>query len=149
MGVFDHAEFDNHESLHYFYDEKSGLKAIIAVHSTALGPAAGLRIEAVPPGRVEGDRVHREVAPREIGFERGAAVVGHPRAVLDRLARDLRRPFGRMGQQPRVGLHDRDRGVTLRLGHEAQLRRARPLRRALADHRPRELGLRLLPAAHV
>ena len=41
MGVFDHAEFDNHESLHYFRDEKSGLRAIIAVHSTALGPAAG------------------------------------------------------------------------------------------------------------
>jgi leucine dehydrogenase len=41
MGVFDHAEFDNHESLHYFRDEKTGLKAIIAVHSTALGPAAG------------------------------------------------------------------------------------------------------------
>jgi leucine dehydrogenase len=41
MGVFDHAEFDNHESLHYFQDETSGLHAIIAVHSTALGPAAG------------------------------------------------------------------------------------------------------------
>ena len=41
MGVFNHAEFDNHESLHYFQDEASGLQAIIAVHSTALGPAAG------------------------------------------------------------------------------------------------------------
>ena len=41
MAVFDHAEFDNHESLHYFYDEPTGLKAIVAVHSTALGPAAG------------------------------------------------------------------------------------------------------------
>jgi len=41
MGVFDHAEFDNHESLHYFQDQATGLKAIIAVHSTALGPAAG------------------------------------------------------------------------------------------------------------
>lgn len=41
MGVFDHAEFDNHESVHYFRDEASGLKAIIAVHSTALGPGAG------------------------------------------------------------------------------------------------------------
>ena len=38
---FDHVEFDNHESLHYFFDEKTGLRAIIAVHSTALGPAAG------------------------------------------------------------------------------------------------------------
>ena len=41
MGVFDHAEFDDHESLHYFYDASTGLKAIVAVHSTALGPAAG------------------------------------------------------------------------------------------------------------
>ncbi len=41
MGVFDHAEFDNHESVHYFQDEATGLKAIIAVHSTALGPGAG------------------------------------------------------------------------------------------------------------
>ena len=41
MGVFDHAEFDNHESLHYFHDDATGLKAIVAVHSTALGPAAG------------------------------------------------------------------------------------------------------------
>ncbi len=41
MGVFDHAEFDNHESVHYFRDEASGLDAIIAIHSTALGPGAG------------------------------------------------------------------------------------------------------------
>jgi len=41
MAVFDHAEFDDHESLHYFHDEPTGLKAIVAVHSTALGPAAG------------------------------------------------------------------------------------------------------------
>ena len=41
MGVFDHAEFDNHESVHFFHDEHTGLRAIIAVHSTALGPGAG------------------------------------------------------------------------------------------------------------
>lgn len=41
MGVFGHAEFENHESLHFFHDEASGLQAIIAIHSTALGPAAG------------------------------------------------------------------------------------------------------------
>ena len=41
MGVFDHAEFDNHESLHFIHDVSTGLRAIIAVHSTALGPAAG------------------------------------------------------------------------------------------------------------
>ena len=34
-------DFDAHEELHFIDDEKCGLKAIIAVHSTNLGPAAG------------------------------------------------------------------------------------------------------------
>ena len=34
-------DFDAHEDLQFVTDEKSGLKAIIAVHSTHLGPAAG------------------------------------------------------------------------------------------------------------
>jgi len=41
MTIFDHAEFDHHESLHFFDDPATGLTAIIAIHSTALGPAAG------------------------------------------------------------------------------------------------------------
>ena len=41
MAVFKHAEFDKHESLHFFHDETTGMQAIVAVHSTALGPAAG------------------------------------------------------------------------------------------------------------
>ncbi|QYJ00226.1 amino acid dehydrogenase [Thalassovita mediterranea] len=39
--MFDHPSFDGHESVHMFEDKASGLKATIAVHSTALGPAAG------------------------------------------------------------------------------------------------------------
>ena len=35
------ADFDAHEELHFVTDEKCGLKAIIAIHSTHLGPAAG------------------------------------------------------------------------------------------------------------
>ena len=34
-------DFDEHEEVHFLTDEKCGLKAIIAVHSTHLGPAAG------------------------------------------------------------------------------------------------------------
>ena len=30
-----------HEQVTFFYDEKTGLKAIVAIHSTALGPALG------------------------------------------------------------------------------------------------------------
>ncbi|MGI9224100.1 MAG: Glu/Leu/Phe/Val family dehydrogenase [Woeseiaceae bacterium] len=41
MSVFDHPEFDHHESVQFFHDPQSGLRTIIAVHSTALGPAAG------------------------------------------------------------------------------------------------------------
>ena len=41
MSVFSHPEFDNHEQLAFFSDEATGLKAIIAVHNTNLGPALG------------------------------------------------------------------------------------------------------------
>ena len=41
MSVFDHPEFDHHEAIHFFDDPKTGLRAIVAIHSTALGPAAG------------------------------------------------------------------------------------------------------------
>src|SRR3546814_15016971 len=34
-------DFDAHEGVHLFTDPASGLSAIIAIHSTALGPAAG------------------------------------------------------------------------------------------------------------
>jgi leucine dehydrogenase len=35
------ADFDAHEEIHFVTDEQCGLKGIIAVHSTHLGPAAG------------------------------------------------------------------------------------------------------------
>jgi leucine dehydrogenase len=34
-------DFDAHEDLHFVWNEECGLKAVIAVHSTHLGPAAG------------------------------------------------------------------------------------------------------------
>ena len=34
-------DFDAHEALHFIHDEATGLNAIIALHSTHLGPAAG------------------------------------------------------------------------------------------------------------
>jgi len=39
--LFDHESFDAHEMVVAACDAESGLKAIIALHSTALGPAAG------------------------------------------------------------------------------------------------------------
>jgi leucine dehydrogenase len=41
MTLFDSPDFANHEGVHACFDEKSGLRTIIAVHSTARGPAAG------------------------------------------------------------------------------------------------------------
>lgn len=41
MGVFDAVAVEGHEQIVYGYDKVSGLKAIIAIHSTALGPALG------------------------------------------------------------------------------------------------------------
>jgi len=41
MTLFDSPAFEGHEGVHSFFDEKTGLKTIVAVHSTARGPAAG------------------------------------------------------------------------------------------------------------
>ena len=41
MAVRDDPAFDNHERVLFCRDEAAGLNAIIAIHSTALGPAAG------------------------------------------------------------------------------------------------------------
>lgn len=39
--MFDHAEFDDHEQVLFASDAAVGLRAIVAIHSTALGPAFG------------------------------------------------------------------------------------------------------------
>ena len=39
--MFDHPSFDAHEGVYQFHDADTGLRAIIAVHSTVRGPAAG------------------------------------------------------------------------------------------------------------
>lgn len=41
MSVFDNREYDNHEQVLFCRDTTSGLFAIIAIHDTTLGPAAG------------------------------------------------------------------------------------------------------------
>ena len=39
--MFSHPDYDDHEKLLFAYDAESGLKALVAVHSSALGPAFG------------------------------------------------------------------------------------------------------------
>ena len=41
MAAFDDSAFDDHERVVFCHDKATGLKAIIAIHSTTLGPAAG------------------------------------------------------------------------------------------------------------
>jgi leucine dehydrogenase len=41
MPNLDQSDFDDHEGVHLFHDRETGLSAIIAVHSTHLGPAGG------------------------------------------------------------------------------------------------------------
>ncbi|MBS0580311.1 MAG: Glu/Leu/Phe/Val dehydrogenase [Proteobacteria bacterium] len=41
MEIFDLREFDAHEQVVFGYDAATGMRAIIALHSTTLGPAAG------------------------------------------------------------------------------------------------------------
>ncbi|MBV9570276.1 MAG: Glu/Leu/Phe/Val dehydrogenase [Alphaproteobacteria bacterium] len=41
MSAFEAADFDHHETVAFFDDKASGLRAIISIHSTALGPACG------------------------------------------------------------------------------------------------------------
>jgi len=39
--IFNNSDFDDHEQVIFCSDRNTGLQAIIALHSTALGPAAG------------------------------------------------------------------------------------------------------------
>ena len=39
--MFTHPDFDGHESVTWLQDPGTGLRAVIAVHSTALGPGMG------------------------------------------------------------------------------------------------------------
>ncbi len=41
MQFFNNSAFKNHEQVSFFYDQVTGLKAIIAIHNTNLGPALG------------------------------------------------------------------------------------------------------------
>lgn len=41
MSVFNHKEFDKHQQVEFFADKSTGLRAVIAIHNTNLGPALG------------------------------------------------------------------------------------------------------------
>ena len=41
MDILSQMQLQNHEQVNFFHDPKTNLKAIIAIHSTELGPSLG------------------------------------------------------------------------------------------------------------
>ena len=102
MGVFDAGSHDGHEEIVYGCDPESGLRPIIAIHSTALGPAlGGTRFYPYPTEDEALDDVLRlsrgmTLKAAAAGLDAGggkAVIIGDPRA--DKTER-LWRAFGRI-----------------------------------------------------
>lgn len=75
MTVFDHPDYDQHELVAYKDDPDSGLRAIIAIHSTRLGPAlGGCRMYPY----VTNDRALSDVLRLSQGMTCKAALAGLP-----------------------------------------------------------------------
>lgn len=75
MSVFGHKEFDQHEQISFFNCPKTGLKAIIAVHNTTLGPAlGGCRMWAYE----NDEQALRDVLRLSRGMTYKAAITGLP-----------------------------------------------------------------------
>lgn len=94
MNLFERDPFENHEGVHFFQDEKSGLKAIIALHSTRRGPGAGGTRFWTYPGSAEACddalRLSRAMsyknAMADIPFGGGKGVIMRPEGDFDRKA---------------------------------------------------------------
>jgi leucine dehydrogenase len=90
MSLFSSPAFEGHEAVHAFSDQASGLRAIIAIHSTARGPAAGgCRMFAYPDDQAALDDALRlsramsnknAVADLDLGGGK-AVILGDPRAL--------------------------------------------------------------------
>ncbi len=75
MSVFSHSEFHQHEQVSFFQCAKTGLKAIIAVHNTNLGPAlGGCRMWAYESD----EQALRDVLRLSRGMTYKAAITGLP-----------------------------------------------------------------------
>ncbi|HHL43862.1 MAG TPA: Glu/Leu/Phe/Val dehydrogenase [Hellea balneolensis] len=101
MSVFENTAYDAHEAVHAFYDDKSGLKGFIAVHSTHCGPSAGgvrfWRYDNSTEALTDVLRLSRGMSFKNamagLNLGGGKAVVMIPEGGYDRAA--LFRAFGR------------------------------------------------------
>ncbi len=94
MNLFESDLFDDHEGVHFVTDEASGLKAVIAVHNTRRGPAAGgTRLWTYASSQAACEdalRLSRAMsyknAMADIPFGGGKAVIMRPAGEFDRKA---------------------------------------------------------------
>lgn len=75
LDVRGHPQFDGHERVVYFEDEKTGLKSIIAVHNTTLGPGLG-GCRVYPYGHME--EAEHDVLRLARGMTYKSALAGLP-----------------------------------------------------------------------
>jgi leucine dehydrogenase len=127
-----------HEEVHLLHDPASGLRAVIAIHDTTLGPAAGgtrmRRYPTMDDAVIEALRLSRAMTRKAVmaGVPRGggkAVIVGDPardksRALLAAYARAVERLDGRFHTGGDMGIDARDVAVMARItrhvSHTAQ-----------------------------
>ncbi len=122
MPIFSSPAFEDHEALHAFYDGPAGLKCLIAIHSTALGPAGGgVRMWPYPDDQAAIDdalRLSRAMSHKNAmaGLELGGGktvVIGDPArdktpALFEALGRSVERLGGRYWAAEDVGVSPSD-----------------------------------------
>ncbi|RKQ71217.1 leucine dehydrogenase [Litorimonas taeanensis] len=94
MSIFSHPDFSDHEGVYFASDPETGLKVIIAVHSTARGPAAGgtrfwhydTDAEAVTDALRLSKAMSYKNAAAELPLGGGKAVIMKPEGTFDRTA---------------------------------------------------------------
>ena len=133
MTIFSSPAFEDHEALHAFHDGPSGLNCLIAIHSTALGPAGGgVRMWPYPDDQAAIDdalRLSRAMSHKNAmaGLALGGGktvIIGDPAATRRR--RCSRRWAGRCEPgRPLLG----GRGRRRQPGRPRLLAQADPLRR--------------------
>jgi leucine dehydrogenase len=122
MPIFSSSAFEEHEGLHAFHDHAAGLNCLIAIHSTALGPAGGgVRMWPYPDDQAAIDdalRLSRAMSHKNAmaGLELGGGktvIIGDPRrdktpAMFEALGRAVEQLGGRYWAAEDVGVSPGD-----------------------------------------
>ena len=141
--VFDLMQQENFESIYFFQEKTSGLKAVIAIHDTTLGPAAGgirmwnygSEMEAIQDAMRLAQAMTYKWAAAGANLGGGKCVIiGDPKhekteALLRRLGRFIQRLNGQFLAGPDVGTTIQDMDVIARLRREGRIRGFEPSHR--------------------